>query len=514
MEAVPPSEAFLMAGKAKNAGKPLETVGRKARGCGVESTLCSFGCTYGKPPETAGQQSQRLRGSVRSMLVRLPDTLRPKDWQRKDENNMKKGNLIKRGFSWFIVMIMCFSQPISALAADEIPIVAKEAGAQEQEKFSENEAGPAESDIFDNSESSEEAETSTEPETSFKPETSAEPAAPSAPETSAAPDTTEEPVNPAAPDTTEEPVNPAEPDTTEEPVNPAEPDTTAEPDASTAPDTTEEPDASTAPDTTAEPDATAEPVTPAEPVIPVEPEVTEELETPIEPETLVVEVPDEVKAFLEAVSNIPEINGDNLEEAGNLINAAIDAYERLIDAGLTDFEGVEAAYAQTESAFLAVTKAWGQDSATFETKPIPGTGFEGTTGHGVTIDPSGNSSDGYIGSNGNLTNNGGTITKKVGDDGFFLRLPTNTIVGQSCGHVVAQYTPDNYAVINANLENENGNVSVELTGYSVAEKFDSKNPYPCMQTNFQAVRPGITTVEIEYYVNYHVQHESGYCSCG
>ncbi len=177
MEAVPPSEAFLMAGKAKNAGKPLETVGRKARGCGVESTLCSFGCTYGKPPETAGQQSQRLRGSVRSMLVRLPDTLRPKDWQRKDENNMKKGNLIKRGFSWFIVMIMCFSQPISALAADEIPIAAKEAGAQEQEKFSENEAGPAESDISDNSESSEEAETSTEPETSFKPETSAEPAA-------------------------------------------------------------------------------------------------------------------------------------------------------------------------------------------------------------------------------------------------------------------------------------------------------------------------------------------------
>lgn len=35
MEAVPPSEAFLMAGKAKNAGKPLETVGRKARGCGA-----------------------------------------------------------------------------------------------------------------------------------------------------------------------------------------------------------------------------------------------------------------------------------------------------------------------------------------------------------------------------------------------------------------------------------------------------------------------------------------------
>ena len=44
--------------------------------------LCSFGCNIGKPVETLGQQSQRLRYTPAmagkcAMLVRLPDTLRP-----------------------------------------------------------------------------------------------------------------------------------------------------------------------------------------------------------------------------------------------------------------------------------------------------------------------------------------------------------------------------------------------------------------------------------------------------
>ena len=57
----PLSAAFLSAGGIGTRGKPLETVGRKARGCGVESTLCSFGCTYGKPPETAGRKAMRAK---------------------------------------------------------------------------------------------------------------------------------------------------------------------------------------------------------------------------------------------------------------------------------------------------------------------------------------------------------------------------------------------------------------------------------------------------------------------
>lgn len=171
-------------------------------------------------------------------------------------------------------------------------------------------------------------------------------------------------------------------------------------------------------------------------------------------------------------------------------------------------EALEAVYA----VYAAVDEALELDSVTLQSLNVPGSDFNLVKKYDITFDPSGEKSNGSIGSNGNLTNDGGTITKLVADDGFFRRLPTNTIVGRYCGHVVAEYIPDNYAKITTTLGN--GDI-IKITGYDVAEEFNSSNPYPCMQTNFTAKMPGTTTVEIEYYVNYHVQRESGNCNfCG
>ena len=62
-------------------GKPLETVGRKARGWGAKKIICKmlFFCMtlvrlhLGEPSETAGSNARGC-GAFRPMLVRLPDT--------------------------------------------------------------------------------------------------------------------------------------------------------------------------------------------------------------------------------------------------------------------------------------------------------------------------------------------------------------------------------------------------------------------------------------------------------
>ncbi len=73
----PLSAAFLSAGGIGTRGKPLETVGRKARGWGAGKRITLVRLQFGKPSETAGRQSQRLR-RICAMLVRLPNSLRPK----------------------------------------------------------------------------------------------------------------------------------------------------------------------------------------------------------------------------------------------------------------------------------------------------------------------------------------------------------------------------------------------------------------------------------------------------
>ena len=65
-----------------------------------------------------------------------------------------------------------------------------------------------------------------------------------------------------------------------------------------------------------------------------------------------------VQEFLDAVKAIPaDIDAKNAEKAGELVNAAFDAYEVLVDAGLDEYDGVADALAKVEAAFVAIDRA-------------------------------------------------------------------------------------------------------------------------------------------------------------
>ena len=144
----------------------------------------------------------------------------------------------------------------------------------------------------------------------------------------------------------------------------------------TAPET-EEPTDVLNPEETPEP----EPEEPQEPEAipePEEPQEPEEIpgpeETP-EPEALPdAEIPTDVQAFLDAVAEIPaDIDAENVEEAGELVNAAFDAYEALIDAGLNEYDGVEDALATVEAAYAAINEALDMEASTYAVgRPISG----------------------------------------------------------------------------------------------------------------------------------------------
>ena len=142
--------------------------------------------------------------------------------------------------------------------------------------------------------------------------------------------------------------------------------------------------------------------------------------------------------------------------------------------------------------------------------------FEGgdtISSHNVTIAPGVKPNGwtyGTIGSDGNLNNYGGSITKKVGESGFYRRCPTNSISGGYCGHIVAEYTADYFT--DFTVESSNKGVIGDVS-YQIA-KWNNTYGY-CPQMTFIGKQPGKTKLTWTYYVNFMVQRETGYCRyCG
>ena len=59
-------------------GKPLETMGRKARGCRAQFAQCSFGCIRQTGGNVGTAKPEATARILCAMLVRLPNSLRPK----------------------------------------------------------------------------------------------------------------------------------------------------------------------------------------------------------------------------------------------------------------------------------------------------------------------------------------------------------------------------------------------------------------------------------------------------
>ena len=116
-----------------------------------------------------------------------------------------------------------------------------------------------------------------------------------------------------------------------------------------------------------------------------------------------------------------------------------------------------------------------------------------------------------------LRSNGeNTVTKNVGDTGFYQRLPRDTYVHTSCGTVLAEFIPDYYSASTTTVELSDPTVLKDLSWtISGWNGNDEYKDFPCLTFNFTAAKPGTTTVKLTFYYNYDHGGEIGYCNgCG
>ena len=118
-----------------------------------------------------------------------------------------------------------------------------------------------------------------------------------------------------------------------------------------------------------------------------------------------------------------------------------------------------------------------------------------------------------------LRNNAeGTISKEVGETGFYQRLPRLTNIHEYCGAVLTEAIPDWY-VVNPKTDIKLSNPEV-LTDckFSLAPadtKFGEYAGDPCLQFNYKAAKAGSCDVTLTFYYCYAYDGDYGRCpGCG
>ena len=111
---------------------------------------------------------------------------------------------------------------------------------------------------------------------------------------------------------------------------------------------------------------------------------------------------------------------------------------------------------------------------------------------------------------------GSAITKKVGENGVYQRLPRDTNIHTYCNTVIAEFIPEYYAASTATVKLSDPTVlsdfSYTISGWQGNDEYKGK---PCLTFNFTAAKSGSTTVTLTYYYNYNHGGETGYCNgCG
>ncbi len=208
-------------------------------------------------------------------------------------------------------------------------------------------------------------------------------------------------------------------------------------------------------------------------------------------------VPAIVQAFFDAVGKIPtDINIDNYEKAGELVNAAIDVYEAVVDAGLADYEGVAEALKMVEAAYAAVESIW-ENELNGEKMMTLSSGYDPVANVTINPDkkPNGATATGLV------RDSGQHLTMKVGQRAsFLLGAPRKTLIHQYCNSTIAIYNPSDYCDISL-VDNSGQNIVGNPTyaaGVNAGERvFD---------TVFEAIRPGISSdVRVCYYANFGIE---------
>ncbi len=261
----------------------------------------------------------------------------------------------------------------------------------------------------------------------------------------------------------------------------------------------------------------------------------------LDEEELLEEVPAEVQAFWDAVAALPEveqITAENAEEIGEQVNAVFDMYEELTELGLDERDDVAEAMEIGSVVYEALLSIESIDNNESLFALIDG---DKISSDSVTINPGKHPyeydqrvSYKYMGFNayGNPTNNiyigskvinqigepakvhkAGSIKKKVGESGLFRRCAYTAFLGSRCGHQIGNaFAAAGYTYIDISYDN-NGIVGNE--GCRIGKWTGNVlTGADCLETTFDALKPGTTTATRTYYVNFLTYLIGGRCpSC-
>ena len=211
-------------------------------------------------------------------------------------------------------------------------------------------------------------------------------------------------------------------------------------------------------------------------------------------------VPSEVQAFLDAVKKLPAVDAvtaENAEGVGEQVNAVLDMWDAMsVENGEREdvSNALEQAYAVFE-AVLAVEGVGGVDTYTWDQK------------------------------NEQL----GTITKHVGEAGYYQRLPRKIRICQHYGEYNWYYgyhngisltIPDetgyllNQSTYQLGTPNVLSGTTYKVGNYKDSAADDYGVTYygdPCLEFDYVGVRPGTTSVILTYYYKHNVDATYRWC---
>ena len=111
------------------------------------------------------------------------------------------------------------------------------------------------------------------------------------------------------------------------------------------------------------------------------------------------------------------------------------------------------------------------------------------------------------------TLDGGSVTKNIGEEAVYTRLPRLTDTCGYCGNVLREFIPDDYT---------NTSYTMDVAGIVNNCKFEmgkwpsgSYAGLPCLKFSCEAVKPGKVTLTLKFSYRFDAKYERGYCDyCG
>lgn len=203
----------------------------------------------------------------------------------------------------------------------------------------------------------------------------------------------------------------------------------------------------------------------------------------------------EIQIFLDAVNAIEipeedlllEENASLAQTFGEAVSRASEMYENLSEEK-KELEEVNIAYMELNN--MAAVLSGG-----IETMEVYGIG-------GISVRPDYDPNGCVPG----ISKFGGSVTKNIGENGFYKRRAVHNFFCPTCGWFFGQSSAKEYA--NIQWEQDNDGVISDVSFQAGALE-----GYPCLEMDFTGARAGTTLVTMQYDVNFHTRWNSGYAAC-